>query len=246
MKCIISCEHASNRVPLRYVHLFHDKGKILSSHQAYDPGAAKLARWLGGELQTPVYLGSITRQLIDLNRSRSNRKSLFTQYSRKLDQNDRSRLLKQYYQPYRENVEEAVGRIANDGKPVLHISVHSFASARKGKVRKADIGLLYDPARKVEKDICAYMAELLKREVVSLQVRRNYPYLGKTDGFTSFLRQRYPAKVYAGIEIEVNQSLLFKNDLKKNKTLKILAKGFCDILKAETFSLTTLRRKYLL
>ena len=91
MKCIISCEHASNRVPVRYVHLFHDKEKILSSHQAFDPGAAKLARWLGEELQTPVYLGSITRQLIDLNRSRSNRKSLFTQYSRKLDQNDRSR-----------------------------------------------------------------------------------------------------------------------------------------------------------
>jgi len=36
-------------------------------------------------------------------------------------------------------------------------------------------------------------------------VRRNYPYAGKSDGLTAFLRRRFPAEVYIGIELEINQ-----------------------------------------
>ncbi len=38
-----------------------------------------------------------------------------------------------------------------------------------------------------------------------LKVRRNYPYTGKSDGFTAYLRRRFPADVYVGIELEINQ-----------------------------------------
>jgi predicted N-formylglutamate amidohydrolase len=230
MKCIISCEHASSKVPSRFAHVFQDKEKVLTSHQAYDSGAAKLARRLATQLHASLHLGSISRLLIDLNRSPSNRKSLYSPYSRKLGQTDRELLMHRYYLPYRNKVEKEVAGIIATGMPVLHISVHSFVPVKRGKVRKADIGLLYDPARKIEKDISRILAEMLHEKVASLRVRRNYPYLGKTDGFTSFMRRKYSAKLYAGIEIEINQAVM-SNDGKKKKTLEVLTEGIRHFLK---------------
>ena len=77
---------------------------------------------------------------------------------------------------------------------------------------------------------------MLQQKVVSLRIRRNYPYLGKTDGFTSFLRKKYSAKFYAGIEIEINQALLFSEDNTKKKTEDVLAEGIRMILKLQNFS----------
>jgi predicted N-formylglutamate amidohydrolase len=178
MKCLISCEHASNRVPSRFAPVFVGKETVLSSHRAYDPGAAGLARRLAKNLKSSVYLGSISRLLIDLNRSPSNRKSLFSSYTRKLGQPDRELLLRKYY-PYRATVEMAVAGIIAAGKPVLHLSIHSFSPIKNGRVRRADIGLLYDPARPCEKGACAFLAEFLQEKAGSLRVRKNYPIRGK-------------------------------------------------------------------
>jgi hypothetical protein len=38
-------------------------------------------------------------------------------------------------------------------------------------------------------------------------VRRNYPYLGRSDGLTTYLRRRFDRDRYVGVEIEVNQRL---------------------------------------
>jgi hypothetical protein len=40
-------------------------------------------------------------------------------------------------------------------------------------------------------------------------VRRNYPYAGKGDGLTSHLRRRFPPRAYVGIELEINQRIVF-------------------------------------
>jgi len=236
MECIISCEHASNRVPQSFAHVFNGREKVLSSHQAYDPGAAKLARCLAKKIQAPLHLGGISRLLIDLNRSPTNRKTLFSSYSKNLVQSDRQKLLENYYLPYRQKVEADAERIIRKGRPVLHISIHSFAPVKGGKVRVADIGLLYDPVRRYEKAMCVFLVKLLQEKVETLRVRRNYPYLGKTDGFTSFLRRKYPAKLYAGIEIELNQSLLFDSDGMKRKSMETLATGFRSIMQYSEFS----------
>ena len=153
-----------------------------------------------------------------------------------LERNERELLFQKYFQPYREKVENAVDEIIYKGKPVLHVSVHSFSSVKRGKTRNADIGLLYDPARKVEKDICAFIVKLFKKkEKVALKVRRNYPYRGKTDGFTSYLRRKYAEKFYAGIEIEINQGLLLKDDNRTKKALYFLEEGISTVLQADMF-----------
>jgi predicted N-formylglutamate amidohydrolase len=74
-----------------------------------------------------------------------------------------------------------------------------------GKVRQADVGLLYDPRRERERALAArWKAAILERRP-GLGVRFNYPYAGRADGLTTALRRRFPDERYAGIELEVNQ-----------------------------------------
>ena len=223
-------------MPQIFSYLFRGREKILSSHQAYDQGAAGLARRLAGRLDSSLYLGSISRLLIDLNRSPSNRKSLYSSYSNSLDKAGRELLIKKYYEPYRKRLEEEVAAVIGRGRPILHISVHSFAPVKNGKVRQADIGLLYDPARNVEKDMCAFLVGFFQKNMVSIRLRRNYPYLGKTDGFTSFLRRIHTVRFYAGIEVEVNQALIAAGGRKKHKAEDLLAEGFKHIMKMRDFA----------
>jgi hypothetical protein len=41
-----------------------------------------------------------------------------------------------------------------------------------------------------------------------LRIRRNYPYAGTDDGFMPYIRTRFSAATYIGVEIEINQALV--------------------------------------
>jgi hypothetical protein len=57
--------------------------------------------------------------------------------------------------------------------------------------------------------VCARWKEALAASAPELRVRRNYPYAGKGDGLTSHLRVRFTQSNYVGIELEVNQGIVF-------------------------------------
>jgi hypothetical protein len=61
----------------------------------------------------------------------------------------------------------------------------------------------------VEAEVCARWKESLVALASDLRVRRNYPYAGKGDGLTSQLRLRFAPSDYVGIELEVNQGIVF-------------------------------------
>ena len=92
---------------------------------------------------------------------------------------------------------------------MIHISSHSFTAELDGKVRDTDVGLLYHPARRGEAELCARWKETLAALAPELRIRRNYPYAGKGDGLTSHLRMRFTPGDYVGIELEVNQGIVF-------------------------------------
>jgi predicted N-formylglutamate amidohydrolase len=94
--------------------------------------------------------------------------------------------------------------IAEHGQ-VIHLSSHSFTPELDGKVRNADIGLLYDPTRPGEVSLCEHWKAALKVYSPELSVRRNFPYAGKGDGLTAWFRYRLPPDTYVGIELEINQ-----------------------------------------
>ncbi len=201
---LLTCEHGGNRVPKAYAHWFRDAQAVLNSHRGYDPGSLELAQFLAKRLEAPLFFSTTTRLLVELNRSPGHR-ALFSEFTRPLDRATRQAILNEYHVPYRRQVEEWIGTTIARGKSVLHVSVHTFTPELNGQVRNADIGLLYDPARVQERNLVHAWRMALRRLCRDLRVRRNYPYLGKADGFTTHLRRLWGDEQYAGIELEVNQ-----------------------------------------
>ncbi len=203
IRLILSCEHGGNRVPKPWQQLFAGEQELLASHRGYDPGVAGFARWLAAELHVPLHLSTVTRLLVDLNRSPKH-PQLFSTFSRGLGAAERRHLLEEQYHPYRTGVEEEIAQLLETGSRVCHISLHTFTPNLDGESRNADIGLLYDPQRRREKAFCLAWQESLLRRNEGWRVRRNYPYRGAADSFVTLLRRRFPAESYLGFELELN------------------------------------------
>lgn len=206
---VITCEHGGNRIPSLYHNLFQTHQTLLDSHRGFDPGALIMARALATAFAAPLVAATVSRLLVDLNRSVGH-PSLHYEAIRNAPSVLRQRVLKHYYQPYRVQAERLVRQAIADHGHVIHLSSHSFTPDLDGKVRMADIGLLYDPARPGEADLCERWKSALKACAPDLRVRRNYPYAGKGDGLTTWFRQRLPPGAYVGIELEINQKHIIK------------------------------------
>lgn len=204
---LISCEHGGNRIPAPYRRLFRGQQELLASHEAYDPGALVMARALAAALAGELVYSTTSRLLIDLNRSAGHPRR-YSAITRAAPASVREAIAERYYRPYWTEVEGFVKQAVTHGRRVIHVSSHSFTPRLNGKVRNADVGLLYDPSRQGEAGLCARWKASLAARAPKLRVRRNYPYAGKNDGLTSQLRQRFSPADYIGIELEVNQSIV--------------------------------------
>jgi predicted N-formylglutamate amidohydrolase len=204
VKLIISCEHGGNKIPVAYQKLFTGASKMLASHRGYDIGALRLAKALA-PLADYSQFCTVSRLLIELNRSTHHPK-LFSEFTRDLAQETKQELLKKYYQPYRDTLVQQISQYSKAKQRVIHISVHSFTPILNGEVRNTDIGLLYDPSRQTEREFAsAWRKHFLACS--ELKVRNNYPYQGKSDGLTTYLRKQFSTSEYIGIELETNQAL---------------------------------------
>jgi predicted N-formylglutamate amidohydrolase len=209
---VVSCEHASHRVPARYENLGLDAA-TLRSHIAWDIGAREVARSFARALGGKSHEGRWSRLVADLNRSASHQKVIAESSfgiaipgNHSLDPAERERRLETFWRPYRDTVESVVRAAIDGAGRCVHLSVHSFTPEVDGRARNADVGILYDPARRAE----AALAHGWAREIAAagLRVRLNYPYRGTADGFCKTLRQRFPASAYVGVELELNQRCL--------------------------------------
>lgn len=163
-----------------------------------------MAKALARAFDAPLLAGRTSRLLVDLNRSVGH-PYLHSDAVRRLPLSIRKRILERHYQPYRTQAENLVySRIVTHGG-AIHLSSHSFTPEMHGKVRRADIGLLYDPSRPREAAFCARWKKEIAMRAPTLTVRRNYPYAGWKDGLTTWLRGRLPAADYLGVELELNQ-----------------------------------------
>jgi predicted N-formylglutamate amidohydrolase len=204
---LVTCEHGGNRIPAAYRSLFQGCDALLDTHRGYDFGALVMARALARAFRAPLVTSTISRLLIDLNRSIGHPR-VFSAATRGAPASLRAKIAEQHYWPYRLQVERLVGQSVSRGRRVIHISSHSFTPELDGRVRSADVGLLYDPRRRGEAALCARWKSALAELAPPLRVRRNYPYAGKGDGLTSYLRQRFVPSAYVGIELEINQSIV--------------------------------------
>jgi len=225
MTLLLTCEHGGNEIPDNYQFVFYNASKLLQTHRAYDLGALDVFEYLKDLAQFSIY-SKTSRLLIELNRS-LHHNHLFSEITKSLTSEQKKSIIATYYSPYRNRVESEISKHLSNNKLVLHISIHSFTPNLNLVEHDCDIGLLYDSRNPSEKEFSKALKSQLKIINPNLNVRYNYPYLGKADGFTTYLRQKFPRN-YLGIEIEINQKFSISNDIdiSLKQTLK-LALQYC-------------------
>lgn len=204
VRVIITCEHGGNRLPDAYARYFAGRDALLESHEGYDAGALTMAKEFARRLHAPLVAATVSRLLVDLNRSLGH-PDLHAAFISSLPDATRYSIIERYYRPYRDQAEDWIMASVCAGRRVIHLSSHSFTPILHGDERNADVGLLYDPMRQGETSFCLTWQTELQTAAPALKVRRNYPYRGNSDGFTAYLRNRFPASHYLGIELEINQ-----------------------------------------
>lgn len=228
----ITCEHGGNRIPSHYLALFQGKDALLRTHRGYDMGALRMARDFSNMLSAPLQVSTISRLLIDLNRSPGHPK-LYSDATREATAELRHEIFEHYYLPYRNAAEAQIAQAIADGEKVIHISCHSFTPELDGKIRNADLGLLYDPARAAEAELCRRWKAVLTTHAAPLKTRLNYPYTGTSDGFTVYLRRHFPAERYLGIELEINQKHVRERGTHWRLLRRAIIESFLDALARE-------------
>lgn len=228
LRLLLTCEHGGNLIPPAYAPLFKGHEEVLQTHQGYDIGALELFNTIKPVADVSFY-AETSRLLVELNRS-VNHAKLFSEYSNELPQSEKNRLMERHYKPYRDQVEHMVQDFVSAGRRLLHVAVHTFTPVLDGEERKADVGLLYDPKRRHEQAYCKQWKAALNKADKELLVRFNYPYLGISDGFPTYLRRRFSAEEYVGIELEVNQKIPLEGGEKWQKLQTLLANTLQDLV----------------
>ncbi len=226
---VVTCEHGGNHIPAAYRPLFAAAESTLKSHRGWDPGALRIGKVMSQILDTRLFFSKTSRLLIELNRSLGHR-SLFSEFTASLPSEVQQAITNKYWLPYRNEVTACLDTMIQRGSRVIHLSVHSFTPVWEAKLRRTNIGLLYDPRRAGERAFCGQWKTNLRAARPDLVVHSNQPYQGKADGFTTSLRRRFDQDgssrgEYIGVEIEINQAMIHPATAAQ---IKSIARLLCD------------------
>ncbi len=179
---IVSCDHASNRVPEEVEGgCLGVSDEDMSRHIAYDVGAAGVSRHLGKLLNCPVILSRFSRLVIDPNRGENDPTLVMQLYdgtiipgNRTVSDDDLLWRLNNCYYPYHNALAEL---LAERRAPML-ISVHSFTAQINGFAKRPwHVGILHENDIRLARPLL----EILRSDD-TLCVGENEPYGGHLAG----------------------------------------------------------------
>ncbi|MCZ7679044.1 MAG: N-formylglutamate amidohydrolase [Sandaracinaceae bacterium] len=139
----VTCEHASQRMPLGFRWPDADR-RLIDTHWAYDLGAREMARSLAEGLDAGAVLSRYSRLLIDPNRPLGS-PTLFRTHAEgapielnttELDEDERRRRIERLYRPYHEAIDRELARSAGAGPPRhphLHAALRGAAAGGGGR-----------------------------------------------------------------------------------------------------------------
>jgi predicted N-formylglutamate amidohydrolase len=185
---LVTCDHASNRVPDWIGGDWIGGGSLgigpddMARHIAWDVGAAGLARALGERLDSPVILSDFSRLVIDPNRGEGDPTLVMQLYdgtiipaNRHITASAVEDRLDRLYRPYH----DAYAHLAARRDDTVILAIHSFTPCLKGRPpRPWHVGVLYSHLdERLSKPLIArLMAE------TDLCIGDNEPYSGHLPG----------------------------------------------------------------
>jgi predicted N-formylglutamate amidohydrolase len=198
---LLLCDHASNALPPGGLGL---DPALLTTHIAFDIGAAAVTRALAAAWGAPAILGTWSRLLIDLNRGADD-PTLVMKLSdgsaipgnRDVGEAEVARRIAAYHAPYHAAITRELDRMG-DGAVLL--SLHSFTPSWKSVPRKWDVGVLYDADTRFAAPLMHRLAQ------AGLVVGDNEPYTGALEGDT--LNQHGTKRGLPHVLLEMRQDLI--------------------------------------
>lgn len=180
---LVTCDHASNRVPVQVAG--GDLGLPaveMGRHIAYDLGAAGVARALAARLDGPCILSTFSRLVIDPNRGELDPTLVMRLYdgtiipaNRHVDAAEVAHRLDLLHRPYH----AALARLAARRADTVIVAIHSFTPRLQGRgPRPWHIGILHSPR---DDRFSLALIDRLRAEP-DLCVGDNQPYLGHLPG----------------------------------------------------------------
>jgi predicted N-formylglutamate amidohydrolase len=175
---VLVCDHASNRIPSDYADLGLSAVDRLR-HIAWDPGALAVSLRLVGLLDAPLVHSTISRLVIDCNRT-FEAPGLIASVSelteipgnREVAEADRQRRIERYHAPFHAQIDAVLNRRADAGRETILVAMHSFTPLYKGVSRPWPIGLIHG----VDTRYTRAVFDALKRAEPGLDVGWNEPY----------------------------------------------------------------------
>lgn len=203
---IITCDHASNRVPVEV-----GGGSLglsdaeMDRHIAYDVGAAGVSVRLGELLDAPVIMSNFSRLVIDPNRGEDDPTLVMELYdgtlipgNRHITEQDFNWRLENCYQPYHRAYAQLVASRQN---PVI-VAIHSFTPQLAGRPKRPwQIGILFADDRRLSDPLIAAL-----RNTPDLCVGENEPYGGHLTGDS--IEKHALAHGHQNILIELRNDLI--------------------------------------
>jgi len=179
---VISCDHASNRVPdeVNNGSLGLDE-EDMARHIAYDVGAAGVSRHLSRLLDAPLIMSRFSRLVIDPNRGEDDPTLVMQLYdgtiipaNRALSETQLTARIVNLYRPYHTAFAKLMAARAN---PIL-IAVHSFTAQLEGRPKRPwHVGVLFANDQRLSTPMLAAL-----RDQEDICVGENEPYGGHLPG----------------------------------------------------------------
>jgi predicted N-formylglutamate amidohydrolase len=202
---LLVCDHAANAVPEGLD--LGLKPRLLTTHIAYDIGAAAVTRGLASRFACAAILGRWSRLVIDLNRGPDD-PTLVMKLSdgsviagnRDAGPDEIARRISIFHRPYHEAIAATLDRLLATGTVPALISIHSFTPVWKGCKRKWDVAVLSDRDRRLADPL------LVRLAAAGFVVGDNEPYTGALEGDT--LNQHGTRNGLPHVLIEIRQDLI--------------------------------------
>jgi predicted N-formylglutamate amidohydrolase len=205
---VLTCEHASNRLPHGLRPRSATERALLQTHWAWDIGAWDVARRVARLTGAAAIGGTVSRLIVDLNRPvadpslvRREAEGIRLSWNARLQPRQIERRMLTWHLPYHDAIDRTILRLATRGVRPLLLAVHSFTPVYGGRRRDFDMGVLFDRSRKP----AIALARALRR--AGFRVRYNQPYSG-LKGMMYSIHRHGTHHGLPCLELEMNQEQL--------------------------------------
>lgn len=206
-RLVVTCEHASNRVPPDLATSESDR-RWLETHWGWDIGAQEVVKELVRIKGCLAVMTAYTRLLCDANRPPEHPDWIRTQidgealtFNAHVDAAERQTRIARYYAPYHDAIDRCLGeRLARGGDVVL-LSIHSFTPNFRDEVRDMEVGILFDDFEPVAARLAGNF------ELAGFPTALNEPYSGR-EGLMFAAARHGIAHGVIYLELEIRQDLI--------------------------------------